>query len=107
MSKESAATFCNTVAADPGLYSEVVALSEQDGSTRSVPAERLVDLGARRGLIFTAEEFCDVWAERQAARAHELDDAELDAVAGGAGKPTPARRGGSGLDFELSDDFAP
>jgi hypothetical protein len=108
MSKASAAAFCNEVAADPGLYADVVALSASSGAKRSVPAERLVELGARRGLSFSADEVREIWAERQAERAsREIRDAELDKVVGGFGVTAHPTRKGGDPDFELADDFAP
>lgn len=111
MSKASAAAFCNEVAADPGLFATVVALSDTTGTARSIPAERLVELGARRGLSFSADEVREVWAERQAERrARELGDNELDRVVGGFGltaQPT-RKRGDNGQPiYQYADDFAP
>jgi hypothetical protein len=115
MSKESAGDFCRAVAGNEALFSEVVALSRSEAGARTVQTEQLVALGARRGFVFSAEEFTQVWGEWQAARAgRQLSDADLEAVSGGIGELVESRQGEprspaskGAVDFELSDDFAP
>src|SRR5262245_18993878 len=100
MGRATAAAFCNQVASDSDLFAAVVASSEASGMARTIPAERLVELGANRGLSFSADEFLEVWAERQ--RQRELTDDELGTVAGGIGMTAQAPRkrgGGGGFDF--------
>jgi predicted ribosomally synthesized peptide with nif11-like leader len=74
MSKESLAEFYSAVAEDAALQDEIRAAAEGTGDEATVSAAQLVEIASARGFEFTEEEALGVV---------ELDDDELEAVAGG------------------------
>ena len=81
MSQADARSFVDRIPANQQLGQELSELSER----ADVSPDQLVELGTRQGLTFTANELAEAVSERRKV-GQELGDAELDAVAGGAGE---------------------
>ncbi len=72
MSKENLAKFMQQVQLDPSLQQKLAAAPDKEQASRLA-----VELGAQLGLEFTKAEVLDL------DYSGELDESELDAVAGG------------------------
>jgi hypothetical protein len=86
MSIKSAADFITLVNQDRDLRS----LIEERAESQADRAARAVSLGADRGYVFTSLDYLRVLEELSKAYEGELDDSDLDAVAGGVGGPPPS-----------------
>jgi hypothetical protein len=93
MSKENVKKFYQAVTADEGLRTRLNELfksyqgQEVDEQKKAVLVEKLVlPEAAEKGLTFTMEELrqYEKEAAQRASADHELDDSELEAVAGGS-----------------------
>jgi predicted ribosomally synthesized peptide with nif11-like leader len=74
MSRNDVASFVESVAGDPELQAEWNEIASD--------APRLVDLAARRGFTITEDELKEFLAAARSSDS-ELDDRELESVAGG------------------------
>ncbi len=86
MSKQAAVQFLDAIQKDPHLLTQIRAQGlERDQSPENV--KKLVDLGAKQGYQFTAEELAAAAKERaqQRMKAGEIAEQDLEKVAGGAG----------------------
>lgn len=79
MSAEAVAGLLEQVAKDPNLLADL----DLEGKTRSERIAAVVELGAQRGFEFTPEECRTILATAKKVQNGELDDAQLEAVAGG------------------------
>ncbi len=75
MSKEQAVAFGKKVNGDAALRAEVRELGRD--------VDGIVDLGAREGFTFTKEELHAAVKDRMAREGEELNEADLENVAGG------------------------
>jgi hypothetical protein len=81
MSREDARSFLERVVRDRGLEQATRAVLQNESGTAF---ERLIELGAARGLSFTSAELSAAWQEwRDALATRELRDGQLERVAGG------------------------
>lgn len=96
MSKESAAAFIDRASKDQDLYDRVVeAAGEVDAQGRQ-EYTRVVELAQAQGYDFTLAEFRQALRDYQdslRAQSRELNDAELEAVAGGTKAASPSGYG--------------
>ena len=83
MSRESATAFLQKLNSDPSLRAQVLASSGENVDEVTLSGERLVELGNEHGFVFTLEEIHAAFTKRAASTSRELDDRELEAVAGG------------------------
>jgi predicted ribosomally synthesized peptide with nif11-like leader len=78
MSREDAKSFLGLLERDPAL------LRAATEATRGHEADRLIAVGAQRGLSFTMMDLATAWRElHPIGRSGELGDAELEKVSGG------------------------
>jgi hypothetical protein len=93
MAKDNIRKFYETVATDEVLKTRLSELfkpyqgQEIDPSKKAALVEELVlPIAAEKGFLFTIEELREYEKEMaQTSMSHELDDSELEAVAGGIG----------------------
>jgi hypothetical protein len=87
MSREAARAFVAQLERDESLCRRVLALRPEGGT--GVMDRDLEALGAAHGLHFAADEVSDALLERSLYADGELDDLQLQAVAGGAAAQNP------------------
>ena len=80
MSREHARSFLEQMEKDPALRQSAA----KAGAGHF--AERLIALGAERGLSFSESELLELCNEAPAGKSGELDDTDLKQVAGGVSK---------------------
>jgi predicted ribosomally synthesized peptide with nif11-like leader len=70
------------VSKDAGALEKFSKIVAETGADQAAQGKRLVEFAKELGYDITVEEIAEFF-EAQAAKSSELDDAELDAVAGG------------------------
>jgi predicted ribosomally synthesized peptide with nif11-like leader len=96
MSEERATEFIQRASEDQDLYDRVVDAAGQPTSGDEQNYESVVALGKAEGYDFTVEELRKAFKEYQYAlrlKSRDLNDVELEAVAGGGKALAPATGG--------------